>query len=364
MAGKLKNIIEDIATDFLNVILALKYDICTCDMCKNDMLAYVLSRVPAKYVTTEEGSLHTIIEQTKAEHQAQIGREIIKAIEVVSKNPRHEIKENREKSFELLLEKIYQDRGLDFRHYRRELLKRRIAIRMRANRLNLYSEYLRLLIKKSEESEEYDKLFEVLTINVSEFFRDTDAWASLRIILENLIKNKKQNKDYSIKIWSAGCAKGEEAYSLAILIKDLLKKDKQFSVKIYGTDIKQECIKTAKIAEYTKEHLKNVSTDYLNTYFEHAGGRYRVRKELKDLVEFRQLDLIISPHLENMDLVLLCRNVFIYFSRSLQEALLMKFYKSLVKGGYLILGKVETILGEAREIFREINYAAKIYQKI
>ncbi|MFH1339112.1 MAG: CheR family methyltransferase [Candidatus Omnitrophota bacterium] len=360
MPEKLKNIIEDVALDFLNIVLALRYDICTCDMCKNDMLAYVLSRVPAKYVTTEEGSLHTIIDQTKVEHQAQIGREIIKAIEVISKNPRHEVKEDREKSFELLLDKIYQDRGLDFRHYRRELLKRRIAVRLRANKLDLYSNYLRLLIKKPEE---YDKLFEVLTINVSEFFRDSDVWVTLRIILENLIKTKKQNHDYSIKIWSAGCAKGEEAYSLAILMSNLLKTNNQLSFKVYGTDIKQECVRVARIAEYGKDYLKNVNADYLNAYFEHAGGKYLVKKEITELVEFRQLDLINTPHLENMDVVL-CRNVFIYFSRSLQEALLMKFYKSLVKGGYLILGKVETILGEAKEIFHEINYGAKIYQKL
>lgn len=360
MAEKLKNIIEDIVADFLNVVLALRYDICTCDMCKNDMLAYVLSRVPARYVTTEQGSLHTIIEQTKAEHQAQIGREIIKAIEIVSKNPRHEVKEDREKSFELLLDKIYQDRGLDFRHYRRELLKRRIAVRLRANRLGSYAEYLRLLINKPEE---YDKLFEVLTINVSEFFRDPEIWDSLRLIIENLIKSKKQNRDFSIQVWSAGCAKGEETYSIAILLKELLKTERQFSFKVWGTDIKQECIKIAQAGEYSKEYLKNVNAEYLITYFGHGGGRYQVKKEIRDLVEFRALDLINSPHLENMDAVL-CRNVFIYFERSLQEALLTKFYKSLIKGGYLVMGKVETILGEAREIFREINYDAKIYQKI
>jgi len=359
MANKLKNIIEDIAADLLKVVLTLRYDICTCELCKNDMLAYVLSRIPAKYVTTEEESLRAIFEQTRIENQAQIARELIKAIEIVSENPPHQIKENREESFTLLLNKIFQDRGLDFRHYRRALLKRRIALRMRANNLDSYSKYLRLLINKPDE---YDKLFEVLTINVSEFFRDPDVWNSVRVLLENLIKAKKKNNNYSIKMWSAGCANGEEAYSAAIIVKELLKADKQFSVKIWGTDIDHKCIQAAQIADFNKEALKNVKPEYLKTSFESIGGRYRLNKEIKDLVEFKCLDLITAEHLEGMDVVF-CRNVFIYFNRSLQEMLLMKLYKSLQTGGYLIMGKVETILREAKEIFTEINFHERIYQK-
>jgi competence protein ComFB len=94
MADKLRNIIEDIAVDFLNSALSARIDICTCAKCKNDMLAYVLSRVPAKYVTTEFGALHTIIEQTKLEKEAEVGRATIAAIEIISKSPRHEVKEN------------------------------------------------------------------------------------------------------------------------------------------------------------------------------------------------------------------------------------------------------------------------------
>lgn len=186
---RLKNIIEDIARDFLNSALTLRYDICTCDLCKNDMLAYILSRVPARYVTTEEGSLYTIIEQTKLENEAVIAREIIKAIDVVSKNPRHKPKEDKEEAFRLLLTKIFEDRGLDFRHYHPQLLKRRIALRIRANGLNSYSEYLRLLINNPSE---YEELFDVLTINVSEFFRDPDVWRRIAVILEGLIKRKRE----------------------------------------------------------------------------------------------------------------------------------------------------------------------------
>jgi competence protein ComFB len=131
MHDKLKNIIEDIARDFLNSALTLRYDICTCAQCKNDMLAHVLSNVPAKYVTTEQGAMHTIMQQTRAEHQAEIARALLQAIEIISKNPRHEIKENKSQTFSLLLDKIKEDRNIDFRHYHQDLLRRRVAVRIK-----------------------------------------------------------------------------------------------------------------------------------------------------------------------------------------------------------------------------------------
>lgn len=114
MEGKLKNIIEEIAMDVLTNALSLRYDICTCNRCRNDMLAYVLSRVPAKYVTTEAGALHTIIDQTRVEKEAEIARAAISAINAISTSPRHETKENKNQTFQLLLNKIYEDRALIF----------------------------------------------------------------------------------------------------------------------------------------------------------------------------------------------------------------------------------------------------------
>lgn len=361
MPERPKNIIEDIATDYLNSVLSLRYDICTCNQCRNDMLAYILSKIPAKYITTEEEALRTIIEQTKDEHAAQIARATSDAIETISKNPRHALKENKEQAFQLLLNKIFEDRGLDFRHYRQGILKRRIALRMHANKAESYSDYLRLLIKKPEE---YDKLFEVLYINVSEFFRDPEIWVTIRYLLENLIRSKIQRNDKSIKVWSAGCAGGEEPYSVAILLKEILKDDiPQFSLEIIGSDTDKKCLRAAETAEYPKESLKNVSDKILKKYFITQGGEsYRLKEEVKDMVGFQQQDLISQDVIEEADVVL-CRNVFIYFSRSLQEQLLMKLYKSLKVGGYMIMGKVETILREAKEIFEEIDVNAHIYRK-
>lgn len=361
MAERLKNIIEDIAADFLKSALALRYDICTCGQCQTDMLAYVLSRVPAKYTTTDIGALHTLMEQTRIEHQGAIARAVISAIEIISKNPRHELKEDKQRAFEVLLNKIFEERGLDFRHYRRELLKRRVALRMRANQVNSYSEYLHVLIKKPEE---YDRLFETMCINVSEFFRDPEIWITVKYLFEDLIRRKNKENDTHLRIWSAGCANGEEAYSAAILLKDMLKYDiSRYSVEIIGSDIDKKCINETGFARYPRESLRNVDESTLKRYFTSLlGGSYRLNKEIKDMVSFRYLDLIGQDYIENAD-VIFCRNVFIYFSRSLQEYLLTKFYKSLKTGGYLVMGRVETILREAKEIFEEVDFNARIYRK-
>ena len=360
MPDKQRNIIEEIARDSLNNALELRYDICTCSRCKSDMLAHALSRIPAQYATTETGILYTIIEQTRVEKKVEIARAILGAIEAISKNPHHTLKEDRAQAFKLLLNKIFEDRRLDFSQYRESFLKRRVALRMHTNKINSYSNYLLLLIKNPEE---YEKLFDVLCINVSEFFRDPVVWQSLRGHLESLIQQKLQLNDRHIRIWSAGCANGEEPYFVAILLKEILNYNaSQFSIEIYGTDIDKKCLKTADAAGYPKESLKNVDDKYLKSCFTASGKDFRVKEEVKNLVQLESRDLILDDFIEATD-VILCRNVFIFLGRDLQEQLLTKFYKSLKTGGYLILGKVEMILGEAKEIFEEIDFKNRIFRK-
>jgi chemotaxis methyl-accepting protein methylase len=308
MPDKLKNIIEDVARDFLNSSLSLRYDICTCPICRNDMLAYVLSHVPAKYVTTEEGAIHTIIQQTRVEHQAQIARAIIQAVELVSKNPRHKLKEDKNKVFQLLLDKIRDDRNLDFHHYHQDLLKRRVAVRLRSLNLETYSEYLRMLISNPEE---YDKLFEVLCINVSEFFRDgEEVWGPIRKAFEATIRRKKIEGNRTLRVWSAGCACGEEPHTLAVLLRDLLGPEYSgFNVEIVATDVDKKCMDEAKIGDYPKERLKNVDKkiwrSILPTWAKYVPCQRRHSRDYQ-----LRLPGPYNPQLcQNVDFVL-CRNVF------------------------------------------------------
>jgi chemotaxis methyl-accepting protein methylase len=360
MPDKLKNVIEDIARDFLNSALTLRFDICTCSSCKNDMLAYILSHVPAKYVTTEAGALHTVMQQARAEHQAEIARAIMQAVDIVSKSPRHKVKEDKNETFMLLLDKIRENRSLDFRHYHQDLLRRRVAVRIRTLGLPTYSEYLRLLINTPEE---YDRLFEVLCINVSEFLRDPEAWVPIRKLFETAIRHKKAANNKSIRIWSAGCACGEEPHTIAILLSDILGAELSgFTVEVIATDVDKKAMETARKGQYEKNSIKNLDKKMIDEYFTFAKGTYEVTDEIKSMVSIKYLDLTTNDLIKDCDFVF-CRNVFIYFDRSLQEQLLMKYYNALKPDGYLTMGKSETLIREATQIFEPVDVESRIYRK-
>lgn len=369
MAEEQKNIIEPLAVEFLNNALMLRYDICTCQLCRDAMLAYIISKVPPEYaslppgtVPPQEGVLQqTVMQRARLKYRREIVLAALAAVEGVSKNPSHSLSEDRNRSFKSLLNQIVGDRGLDFRQYHEGVIKRKIAVRMRANKLEFYSEYGRLLTKRPEE---FDKLLEDLCINVSEFFRDKEVWVTVKYLLESLIKQKKIRNDKSFRIWAAGCANGEEPYSLAILLQEIRRTEPwAFELELAASDIDKKALLAAQAGAYPKENLKNVDARHLKSYFiALADGRYQLKNGIRDMVKFQRLDLIGDDGIREADLVI-CRNVFIYFNRSLQEQLLMKFHSSLKAGGYLVMGKAETLLAEAKEIFREIDSNARIYQK-
>ncbi|MFA6217579.1 MAG: CheR family methyltransferase [Candidatus Omnitrophota bacterium] len=358
MADKFKNIMEDIALDVLDKTLASRYDVCTCQECINSMMAGILSELPAKYVSTDKEALNSIIAQTRIEKEAEVARAVLRAIETVMKKPPHKLKDDKNQAFQLLLDKIFEDRGMDFRHYHQSILKRRVGLRMLANNVDSFSDYLMFLIKHPQE---YDKLFAVLCINVSEFFRDPDVWGAAEALIRKVIEQKsRENK--KLVIWSAACANGEEPYSIAIIVQELLKSQRPIPVEIHATDIDPKALRVCKSAEYAKNSLKNVKPEYLERYFTSQNALWKLKPEIQGMVSFDQLDLIASEYIKETDIVF-CRNVFIYFSRSLQDQLLMKFYRSLNTGGYLVLGKSETMWIEAQEIFGEVDAKARIYTK-
>lgn len=361
MLEKQKNVIEGIAGDFLNNALMLRYDICTCALCRQEMLKYIVAQVPSEYAPRESLSA-ALMEQVRQKYKTELARAMFGAIENVSANPRHTLSEDKIEAFKVLLNNILEDRSLDFKQYNQGIIRRRIGFRMHMNSVSSYAEYARFLRKSPDE---YERLLEALCINVTEFFRDVEVWVTIRYLLENLISKKKLKNDTSLRIWSAGCASGEEAHSLAIVIKELFKAEfKNFSLELYGTDIDKKCLAAANAGVYAKNSLKNVEAKYLQSYFVPLGdGSYRVKDEIKCMVKFQYLDLINQDFIKETD-VILCRNVFIYFNHSLQEQLLKKFHLSLKAGGYLIKGKAETIINEANGYcFEDVDLNARIYRK-
>jgi chemotaxis protein methyltransferase CheR len=269
------------------------------------------------------------------------------------------------KDFEQLKYNVKELLNFNTFQYKDTYLGRRFDSRLRALHLDTYHDYWVLLKKNVAEQE---KLLQELTINVTEFFRDTPVWDVLSSdVLPTLLKEK-QGK---IRVWSAGSSDGKEAYSIAMICAKILGENGLFNkVEIFGTDIDRDCINHATEGNYLSR-LGIVQTDIkkqLNfivtpeKYFDITGDNYQVKHAIKKIVSFEYHDLISGLKKHNFDLIL-CRNVVIYFTRQLQEVLYKDFYNALNPGGFFIMGKTETLIGEARNLFIPYNLTERMFRK-
>lgn len=268
---------------------------------------------------------------------------------------------SRDFGFLALRKRIFKERGLDLGQYREKCLKRRIDIRLRATGVPTYMDYMAVLKK---DPLEYDKLFDILTINVTNFFRDSSTYRIIEDkVIPELVSSKKKQSKKIIRVWSAACASGEEPYSTAILFHKILgKRIKDYLISIYATDIDEKVMEKAKKGEYEAGAVSEVDEKILRRYFD-RNQKYTLKEEIKQMVRFKRHDLISDRPLTNLDIIL-CRNVLIYFSRDLQIRLFDKFYEGLNQGGYLILGKTESLAGESAGLFQPVSIRERIYQNI
>ena len=267
---------------------------------------------------------------------------------------------NEDQEFRALLERIKRERGLDCRQYKVNFLKRRLAVRLRARGVESYREYLRLL-----DDEEYEKLFEALTINLSYFFRDKTVFEALREkVLKTLIQEKLEGSSRLIRVWSAGCAGGEEPYSVAILLDELLGADLgNWRISIRATDLDAGALEKARRGVYSEFSFRGADPDYIKRYFTPLSDReYSLQPEIKALVKFERHDLLADPPPHYLDLIL-CRNVLIYFSRQQQERLFAIFHDALGEGRYLVTGKTEILSPFASQLFEPLDWREHIYIK-
>ncbi len=266
-----------------------------------------------------------------------------------------------DQGFTVLRKRILKERGLDLSQYREKCLKRRIDVRLRATGVHNYPEYM-VVLKK--DPLEYEKLFDTITINVTDFFRDKSAYRFIETrIIPELLSSKKRKGMKIIRAWSAGCAGGAEPYSLAIFFHQVLgKRIGDYHISIYATDIDKKVIEKAKRAEYEANAVSGVDGKILKRYFNYH-LKYTLKEEIKQMVRFKRHDLISEKPIAHLDIIM-CRNVLIYFSRHLQVKLFNRFYKGLNRGGYLVLGKTESLNGVASGLFKPISIRERIYQKI
>jgi two-component system, chemotaxis family, CheB/CheR fusion protein len=265
----------------------------------------------------------------------------------------------RDPNFENLLTYLRQSRGFDFTGYKRSTLMRRVYKRMQSLTIENFEEYLDYL---EVDPEEFNYLFNTILINVTAFFRDSSAWEYLaEEILPNLIKNKKTSDQ--IRIWSAGCASGEEAYTLAMLMAEILGAEEfRQRVKIYATDVDEDALNQARQAIYSAKDVQAVSDDLRQKYFEIVGNRYVFRQDLRRSVIFGRHDLLQDAPISRLDL-LVSRNTLMYFNSETQGRILARFHFALNDHGYLFLGKAEMLLMHS-SLFTPIDLKNRIFSKV
>lgn len=267
--------------------------------------------------------------------------------------------EGDDEEMERLKDKIQRERGFNTQFYKDKCLRRRIAVRMRARGRTTFEEYAALL---DSDPAEYDILLDTLTINVTKFFRNAETW---QVVEKEVLPRLFDWKLPQHRAWSAGSASGEEAYTLSILLHEWAERHGRTAelgrFHVTGTDIDRRSLEAAQRGEYPDLSLTETPEEVRERWFS-PGPPFRIRDEAKRNVGFVRRDLISEPPLGEQSLIF-CRNVIIYFDREIQERLFHNFYEALLPGGFLVLGKVETLIGPTRGLFRAVNNRERIFQK-
>ncbi|UCF41456.1 MAG: protein-glutamate O-methyltransferase CheR [Gemmatimonadota bacterium] len=258
-----------------------------------------------------------------------------------------------------LLEKISEVRGFCGNSYKEGCLRRRIAVRMRARGVHTYEQYAQVL---DGDADEYDRLLDTITINVTKFFRNRETWQRLEA---EVLPDLWTTREGRVRCWSAGCASGEEPYTLAILFLELVRAlphAPRGGASIDATDLDRTSLAHAAEGVYRPAAFDEMPAALVSRYVRGDDPRH-LAPEVKEMVRFHQHDLLRSPPPHPPYDLVMCRNVVIYFDRPTQEQLFRRFVDALHHGGYLVLGKVETLVGEVRQELELVDARERIYRR-
>ncbi|MCL4512605.1 MAG: protein-glutamate O-methyltransferase CheR [Candidatus Eremiobacteraeota bacterium] len=250
------------------------------------------------------------------------------------------------------------EKGVDLKAYRSSFLMRHLESRAKwigMKQIEQYPFYLK------NHPEELQNFLDSISIKVTSFFRDSAPFRDFEtLVIPELLKKK----DGKLKIWSAGCATGEEAYSIAILLRKALEKEKKrWDIEILGTDMNEKFLEKAAGGKYSLKEVEGVNSALLEKFFKSVDGRsFEIKVFLKNWMKFQKHDLLKSDGFPGQD-VIFCRNVFIYLNREAQKNLVFKFVKNLSDFGFLVLGRSELMLAEAASLFTPVSLSGRIYQK-
>src|SRR5438046_5430966 len=250
--------------------------------------------------------------------------------------------------------------GVGLSGYKETTLIRRVNRRMALHRIEKLSQYARYLRNNKKEIE---ALFDDLLINVTRFFRDEALFRALKKrFLPTLLRNKKKERQRELRVWVPGCATGEEVYSLAICILEVLGNQlSKIRVQIFGTDLSESVIEHARAGIYPSAIEKDVPRARLNRFFIKRDGSYQIHRSVRDICTFARQNIAADPPFSRLDLIS-CRNVLIYLSPELHKRCIPQFHYALNPDGYLILGPAESV-GLYDEFFKLVDKKNKIYVK-
>ncbi|MFK8083929.1 MAG: CheR family methyltransferase [Granulosicoccus sp.] len=266
---------------------------------------------------------------------------------------------NEESVLALIFNLLKANCGIDFGQYKATTVARRVERRMGINQVHSQIDYLNLLQTSKTEVE---TLGRELLINVTSFFRDESAWDYLTShVIEPMINDAKENSE--LRFWVAGCSTGEEAYSLAIVLDETVRKlESNLRIKIFATDADTQAIAIASAARYREEIVHDISNERLARYFVKVGADYEIRPDIRKSVVFASHNMINDPPFSNIDLIT-CRNVLIYFQQAVQKIVMSSFHFSLRDSARVFFGSSESV-GDLKTHFKVLHERFRIYEKV
>ena len=274
----------------------------------------------------------------------------------------HNPLENTRGSLQRFTESLRDAHGVDVGRYRPRYVERRIATRLQALGLLTYRQYLARL---SADPAELDRLKSALTINVTQFFRDGSTFDSLqRLVVPGLLEQARPGRTRTVRVWSAGCATGQEAYSITMcLLAAGLTVDAGLALSVLGTDIDPDALERARGATYTAAEVADIPPELRSRFTEPAGDGYRLTADVTSACRFTRASLFDPAPVRGCDIVL-CRNVFIYLRHEQQLALVERFKDALRDGAALVLGRSERLRAGEGQAFEVLDARERIYRKV
>jgi len=251
--------------------------------------------------------------------------------------------------------------GIDLSRYRATTLNRRVLHRMAMTGSGDIEKYLGRL---TAEPDEMEKLMDIVTIHVTEFFRDRDVFKLLERGYVPALVDEKTGAGHGVfRAWSAGCSTGEEAYSMAVIIDRAAGNvSPNTHIEVFGTDVSEDSCRTARKGVYCEDKIEALPADIRDDYFEKEGRSWKVTSRLRSLVKFTSHDLFTASPYSQLDLIM-CRNVMIHFEHEVRDEVITNFHESLQDRGLLVLGKSEALAGPLEDLFELVEPRCKIYRK-